>query len=190
MTCQAASLTHYFAEKAWLGPSRTLHVLGQCLRTWYAMTAAQQDDDWMGALALSRQPEGSAATLPITDHIREIDPVTKRLRITLRLQTTRSSSAVGQALLAAFAEATTAAARARERQLLPRCVEINLPSAVGGSGSSGGQERQAAGAAAGSLVVQFTATEPAAETAVEEAARLFEVGRRRVGESSRHPTHS
>jgi hypothetical protein len=84
-------------------------------------------------------------------------------------------------LLSAFVEATSNSSRGAEQQgVLPRGIEISLPPpAAAPARSAGGadcerQGQQAGEAEAGPLCVQFTATDPAAEERVEEAARLFE----------------
>lgn len=129
-------------------------------------TAGQSD--FLGGLAASRLPAplpADASPMPGGLPIARVERDRSedgRLRLQLSLGCAESSRAVAHTLLAAFAEATTTAQRAREAQALPRCLEITLP-AGGGSSQP--------------LVVQLSATscDPEAEAAVEEAARLFEV---------------
>ena len=125
--------------------------------------------DWLADLASSRLA-AQRATSVIT---RDIDGQ-GRVRCSLQCRGPQeSSSAVAHLLLSAFVEATGSSSRAPAQQgMLPRGIEISLPPA--GSGGAERQQQQAGEAAAGPLRVQFTATDPAAEERVEEAARLFE----------------
>ena len=137
--------------------------------------------DWVSALADSRLSD-QRATSAIT---RDCDPQ-GRTRCTLQCRAQEESSrAISYLLLQAFVEATGSSTRAAEQHgLLPRGIEIRLPpaeeAAAGGpgGGASGDDEQheEARGDAECSppLRVQFTATNPAAEERVEEAARLFE----------------
>jgi hypothetical protein len=132
--------------------------------------------DWLSDLARSRQAPSHGAQ-PRTVLERDEDPQ-GRARWTLTMPAPEeSSSVVAEVLLAAFVESTTPGARAAEQQgLLPRGIEITTPGIPPPAGApvEGGQ---LATAAAHTMQVRFTATDPAAEGLVEEAARLFEVRR-------------
>lgn len=140
--------------------------------------------DWLGALAVSRQAQAAGSDQPPRTTLQRDRDGGAALRVTLLCgqPPAASSSALADMLLAAFAEATTRGARARAQGpgLLPRGVEVTAapaaakpdPAAAGSSGDEQGQQQQEPQAEP--LVVHFTATEPAAEEQVEEAARLFE----------------
>lgn len=151
--------------------------------------------DFLPALAASRQ-EGGAQGPITTLHQRNDGGGGGLLQLTLTCPSppADSSSAVSQLLLTAFQEATSSGARSKagQRGLLPRGIEISVVggTALAGAGpapsAAGGGEHPQQPQQQGPLRVHFTATEPAAEGEVEEAARLFEASGRRAADSNRH----
>lgn len=144
-------------------------VAGLCCSELEPMAAVQ--GDFLQALAGSRRQAAPAgpSSIPESLVVRR-DSSAGRLRIDLSLACASTSLGVAQTLLTAFVEASSAAQRAWNGQM-----EITLPAAPASSG--GAEQAAAAGAAPQPLIVQLTATssDPEAEAAVEEAARLFEV---------------
>lgn len=152
-------------------------------RTKTMMAAAAAAPTWLPDLAASRAATTASSCSNAAGG--------GRRRHTLHLLCEPSSLAVASSLLAAFA----AQPRGQQpSQGLPRGVEVTVEQPAPSSSSSvsrgdgqaatdGGDAAGVAGSSGGGggssgpapLVVHFTATDPAAEGAVEEAARLFEV---------------
>ena len=152
-----------------------------------AGTSALQNDGaaWL-QLASSRLQPATPDSSPTSALVREPDPATGRVTITLECLPSSSYGAVSHVLLQQLIESSSDFAQLRGVQIaLPPASSAPAPEGEAPAASSKAlcpaeeqQQEQEQQRGAGPLRLQFRATEPAAEGRAEQAAQLFEASGR------------